>query len=478
MATPNTHHGASAIDRMLHAVRSIYFLGIGGISMSSLAALTHRSGIRVGGYDRTVSPLTEQLAARGIPIDTQASAANIDGYDAVVYTVAISDEQPEYVEAQRRGIPLISRADYMGYLMTDYVHRIGIAGTHGKSTTTGMCAQIFLAAMSDPTVLCGAALPAMNGAYRAGKKEFMIFEACEYMDSFLDFNPTAALVLNTELDHVDYFKSMEQMCASYAAFAAKAGESGCVIYNADDPVSVEAMRTVPGRHITFGLGGTANYRAVNVQIEEGTQTFSLLCDGEHLARICLHLPGQYNLYNALAAAAAAHEHGICSRAIAEGLEVFGGVHRRMEYKGMLFGGRLYDDYAHHPSEIRAALTGARQMSAGGRVVCVFQSHTFSRTAALFDDFVSALSGADAVIVAPIYAARETNTYGVSAELLAGALRRVGTHALSGDSFEGVARLLAHTVEEGDVIVVMGAGDIEKVYPLLPIEKPTSQDADK
>ncbi|MBQ8718237.1 MAG: UDP-N-acetylmuramate--L-alanine ligase [Clostridia bacterium] len=465
MSTPNTHYSCEQLDVMLHDARAIYFLGIGGISVSSLASLSAQQGFRVGGYDRTVTPLVRRLMDAGIPVDTLACAENIDGYDAVVYTVAISDEQPEYIEAKKRGLPLISRSNYMGYLMRAYRHRIGIAGTHGKSSTTGMCAEIFAAAQRAPTVLCGAEMPGLGGAYCVGAQDTLIFEACEYMDSFLDFYPTTAVVLNTELDHVDYFESLARMCRSYTAFGDKVGESGTVIYNADDAACTDAMQSCAGRRVSFGIEADADYRAADVRVENGRQSFSLYIRGKHVGRISMCVHGRHNVYNALAAAAAAAEQGVCTRAIAAGLEGFCGVHRRMEFKATLNGAAVYDDYAHHPTEIRAALDAARVMS-DGRVVCAFQSHTFSRTAALFDQFVDALQLADAVIIAPIYAAREQNTFGVSEKALAQALCSRGVLADCGMDFEDTAKKLRALLSPGDVALVMGAGDVEKVYPYL------------
>jgi UDP-N-acetylmuramate--alanine ligase len=465
MSTPNTHYTPTQIGAMLQDARAIYFLGIGGISVSSLACMTAQQGLRVGGYDRTVTPLVRRLMDAGIVVHTEPRAENLDGYDAVVYTVAISADQPEYVEAIRRGLPLISRSNYMGYLMCAYQHRIGIAGTHGKSSTTGMCAEIFAAAEARPTVLCGAEMPTFGSAFCVGAQETLIFEACEYMDSFLDFYPTTAVILNTELDHVDYFENLERMCRSYAAFGSKVGQDGTVIYNADDSVCAATVQACEGRRVSFGIEADADYRAADIRTEGGRQSFSLYVRGQNKGRISLKVPGRHNVYNALAAAAAAAEQGICTRTIAKGLERFGGVHRRMEYKAAIGGAAVYDDYAHHPTEIRAAIDAARSLCAG-RLICVFQSHTYSRTAALFDEFVAALQAADAVIIAPIYAAREQNVYGVSERALSDALRERGVTADFALDFADTAHKLHKLLTPGDTALIMGAGDIEKIYPHL------------
>lgn len=465
MSSPNTHYGAAAIASMLDGVRAVYFLGIGGVSMSSLAMMTARRGLRVGGYDRTRTPVTDALEAEGIVVHDREDIAHLDGYGAVVYTVAIAESHPEYVEAQRRGLPLISRADYLGYLMTDYAARIGFSGSHGKSTATCMCAQILLSAEADPTVLSGAAMRSLGGAYRLGGRETMVFEACEYKDSFLDFNPTVSVVLNVEMDHVDYFHSMEQMRASFAAFANRAGENGTVLYNADDAETLRALTSVRARRVTFGVNADADYRAIGVRVEGGFASFTLMHHGEALGKITLRVPGAHNVYNALAAAAAARECGICSRDIVRGLEAFTGASRRMEYKGRLGGAAVYDDYGHHPTEVEATLREAGQLGRG-RLICAFQPHTYSRTAALFDRYVEALSISDEVIIAPIYAARETDTLGMSARCLAEA---VGKGARGYETMDEVADALVSCVAPGDTVVVMGAGNIDGIFKVLPLE---------
>lgn len=471
MSTPNTHFGR-ALQDMLASVDAIYFLGIGGISMSSLAMLTARLGLCVAGYDRTRSEVTGRLEAAGIPVYDVPDAAHLDGFGAVVYTVAIAEDHPEYVEAKRRGLPLISRADYLGYLMLNYRDRIGIAGSHGKSTATCMCAQIFMSALCDPTVMSGAPMRSMGGAFRLGGESCMVFEACEYKDSFLDFNPNVAVLLNCELDHVDYFKDMDQIRASFAAFAERAGEGGCVIYNADDAQTCRALENVTPRRVTFGVvSQTADYRATGIELTRGYASFDLWHKDTPLGRVRLRVPGEHNVYNALAAAAAARECGLCSRDIIRGLEDFEGAVRRMEYKGKLNGADVFDDYGHHPTEVKATLREARLLGEG-RLICAFQPHTYSRTATLFDDYVEALGEADEIVVAPIYAAREVDDCGVSATRLAEAVNaRAGRQVARGcEDMAPVAKALCELAQPGDTVIVMGAGNIDSVYVGLPLEK--------
>ena len=465
MATPNTHFGATEIEKMLKNVDSVYFIGIGGINMSSLAHITHLRGKRTAGSDRTRTALTEKLEAEGIEINYEHNAKNIEGFGAVVYTVAISPDNPEYAEAKRRGIPCISRADYLGYVMVGYRNRIGISGMHGKSTCTSMCAATFIDAGADPTVLSGAELDAMGGAYRVGGEESFIFEACEYMDSFLDFNPTIAVILNIEMDHVDYFHSIEQIQSSFARFADITGKNGYTIANGDDENVTAALKGYCGNLLTFGIKNkNADFVAENIEKKNGLYCFDVIYDGAVLCRISLSVSGYHNIYNALAAAAAAHLCGLSGEDISAGLASFRGASRRMEYKGQLSGASVYDDYGHHPTEVKTTLEGAKAMCEGrGRLLCAFQSHTYTRTREFLDEFVEALSVADRIFSVDIYSAREVDDLGVSAKLIA---ELIGDKASYCPSFEDTARAILHEAREGDVVVVMGAGDVYHVFDYL------------
>ena len=467
MSTPNTHFGAENIEAMLRECGSIYFIGIGGINMSSLAHISHLRGFRVGGSDREKTALTERLADTGIEVFYSHDAKNMESYDAVVYTVAISPENPEYVRAHELGIPCISRADYLGYLMLGYNNRIGVSGMHGKSTCTSMCATVFMAGGADPTVLSGAELDAMGGAYRIGESENFIFEACEYMDSFLDFNPSTAIILNIEMDHVDYFKSMEQIYKSYSDFAAITGENGTVIANADDENVARALTGYSGRIITFGvLDGEADYSAINIRYPNGFAEFDVMHAGEFVCHVKLSVTGEHNVYNALAAFAAGHIAGLEPEKIAEGLCAFRGAKRRMEFKGKVNGALVFDDYGHHPTEVASTLEGVAKRGAD-RVFCVFQPHTFSRTFALMNDFAKSFEAVDGVYIADIYPARETDNLGISGKTLA---IRIGNKAEYISGFENIARELNSMLREGDILVVMGAGDIYKVFDYLEFDR--------
>lgn len=461
MAVQNTHFGAEEIERKLSGKHAVYFLGIGGITMSSLAHTTALRGFKVGGSDRALSPLTDKLAAEGITVYEGHRAEQLDGYDALVYTVAVREDTPELVRAKECGIPVISRADYLGYLMRSYTHRVGLSGMHGKSTATSMTTEVFLAADADPTVISGAELSSIDGAYRLGGKENFIFESCEYMDSFLDFYPTVAVVLNLELDHVDFFKDLAHVKRSFRAYIEKTRGCGCAVLNADDENVMDMAKDFTGSILTFGVKNEADIMAKNISYENGVASFDL-CHGSMKKHVCLSVSGEHNVYNALAAAACAILCGLPSQCIAKGLANFRGAKRRLEYKGTLSGAKVYDDYAHHPTEIAATLRTAKQMGAS-RVICVYQPHTYSRTKGLYKGFVEALRLADTAILADIYAARETDTLDVSSEQLA---RDISKNALYFDSFEKIADYLKATAKTGDMILTMGAGNITGLSKLL------------
>ena len=469
MSIENTHFGAKEIARMLAGCKSIYFIGIGGISMAALAQLSHARGFEVGGSDRTMTALTDALEKDGIRVFCGHRAEQVAKYDAVVYTVAIGENNPEYMEAHRLGKPLLSRADYLGYLMTGFCERIGISGMHGKSTCTAMCAEILLAA-ADPTVLCGAQLPALGDSpCRIGEaRDHFLFEACEYMDSFLDFNPTLAVILNVGMDHVDYFHSIEQIRTSFLRFAerTKGGDrAGRVLYNADDAETRCAIASYDGEKIGFGIACAAEFGARMIEESKGSISFDFYRREEKLCRVTLRATGRHNVYNALAAASAATLCGFTPAQIATGLANYRGAHRRMEYKGRLPSGAVvYDDYGHHPDEIRATLAGARSMGYE-RILCAYQPHTYSRTAGLLEEFSTAFGDADCVYFADIYAAREQNVFGVTSQTLA---ERVGDKARYSGTLKTLAQMLARDAEDGDLVIVMGAGDIYQVFDQLQL----------
>lgn len=446
------------ISGIMKNAERVHFIGIGGISMSSLAMITKKSGYTVTGSDKTPSELTEKLEKSGIEIKYYHAKENIDGASLAVYTSAVKSGNPELDGAKEEGIPLCSRADYLGWLMSDYRVRIGVAGTHGKSTVTSMLSEIYMAAELDPTIVSGAVLDDIGGAYRIGNKEHFIFEACEYCDSFLSFFPTTAVITNVEYDHADYFKTMDQLTGSFVKFANIADRA---MINLDDVESVRLKDKCTGKVTTYSVSGEADYRAENIEFVGGCAEFDLVAYGEKKCRIALRVPGKHNVSNALAACAAALEDGVSPEAAARGLNKYHGAKRRFEYMGTLSdGAEVYNDYAHHPSEIRATVNAAMQF--GKRIVCVFQPHTYSRTVALFDQFTKSFAGADSVIFADIYAARETNEWGVCAEQLA----EKAENGLYVGDFAAIADHIAKNCGKGDMVLILGAGDIIKLGEIL------------
>ncbi len=476
MALPNTHFGAEYLYDLFHSAedsrpKHIFFDGIGGISMNSLAHISHLLGHRVSGYDRSESEITRHLEEMGITVYYEADGAHMADCDALVYTVAMPEDNPEYVYAGEHGIPRISRADYLGYIMTSFARRIGISGTHGKSTTTGMTSRILGHAGVAPTVFNGAAMKESGTVDIIGKHDFFAFEACEYMDSFLDFYPTTVVVLNIELDHLDYFKSIEHIIDSFKKFMALTGENGYAIVNRCDENCLKAVEGYAGKLVTFGRNDPeADYFSANEGECGGYPVFDLCMKGrgEPVARVKLGVPGEHLIADALAAVAACVENGIDPAVAAEGLGLYEGICRRMEkICRTASGAALYTDYAHHPTEIAASLAGARKICPG-KLNLVFQPHTFSRTAELFDEFADAFIGcaADEIVLCDIYPARETNVYGVTSEMLAERIAAGGKVCRVIHTFEEAAAYADCISADGDMILVMGAGDVIKVADIL------------
>ena len=465
-----TSYTRERLGEIFSRPRSIYFIGIGGITMSSLAHIAHDRGCRVGGYDRTPSHLTRRLESLGIDIHYTLSPDHIDSYDVIVYTAAISRDNPELARAlefDRLGEKFcVYRADFLGWLMQNAKKRIGVSGMHGKSTATSMISHIFLAAELDPTIVLGAELDELGGAYRVGAGDSFILEACEYQDSFLSFVPNIAVVLNIDMDHPDYFHSLEQIITSFRRYLAIASD-GYAVANIDDANVRAALDGYKGRLVSFGLdtaAGTPDFTAANIKYNQGCPEFDIVRRGELFVHVKLSVTGRHNIMNALASAAVADICKVAPEYIAAGLSSYHGAKRRMELRGSFRSKSgasipVYDDYAHHPTEIRATLTGALQLGAA-QVWVVFQPHTYTRTAALFDEFAHSFAGVK-LIITEIYAARETNDVGVSAERLAEAAGGIFI-----PTFEGCAEYLHENCADGDAVIVMGAGDIIKLSEKL------------
>ena len=429
-----------------------HLVGIGGVSMASLAEVLKGKGVAVTGSDMRESDAVAHLRSLGIPVDIGHRGESVAGAGCVIRTAAVHDDNPEIAAALAAGIPVFERAEAWGALMRRYKNALCVAGTHGKTTTTSMCTHILLAAGRDPSVMLGGTLPILGGGHRVGHGDTIVAEACEYRDSFLAFAPTVAVVLNVEEDHLDYFEDLDAIKRSFRRFAELLPPGGSLIVNADNAGARAIAQGLDA--FTFGLGEGAECTAANLHEEEGCPVFDICVRGERYAHVKLRVYGLHNVSNALAAAGAAYVLGVPGAAVEEGLDSFTGAGRRFEKKGGYCGADVYDDYAHHPDELRALLTmaGTRHYQ---RVVCAFQPHTYTRTAALFDSFAQTLRLADVVVLAPIYAARETDTLGMSSEKLARSI----PGAVCCESLEAVTDRLAEIARPGDLILTVGAGDI-------------------
>lgn len=446
----------------------VHFIGIGGISMSGLAHILAARGFTVSGSDSRESELTDALEREGCTCYYTQKAENIHSdYDLVVYTAAISDTNPELERARSMGIPTITRAELLGQLMTNYRVAVNIAGTHGKTTTTSMLTDILLAGECDPTVSVGGILHSIGGNIRVGKSDIFVTEACEYTNSFLSFHPTLNVILNVKADHLDFFKDLDDIRRSFKLFTEKLPDGGTLIINSDIEDYEYFFSDKKCEVITFGSDPEkSDYSAADITYDEmGDCTYTLLIKNKPSGTIHLRVPGVHNVYNSLAAVAAALKLGLDIDTVKRGLSGFTGTDRRFQKKGEFNGVTVIDDYAHHPDEITATLSSARHYP-HKKIWCVFQPHTYSRTKALLGDFAKALSEADVVVLADIYAARETDTLGISSENLKSAIGELGTECYYFKSFEEIEKFLKKNCINGDLLITMGAGDIYKVGEAL------------
>ena len=435
-----------------------HLIGIGGVSMSSLAEVLQGMGLVIGGSDMNESKNVDGLRKLGIGVCIGHSASNLaEDVDFVVRTAAVHDENPEIVEACRRGIPVFERTQAWGAISRDYANALCISGTHGKTTTTSMCTHIMMAADRDPTVMIGGTLPLLNAGHRVGHGNTIIMESCEYYNSFLSFHPTIAVILNIEADHLDFFKDLKDVQHSFRDFALRVPEDGYVVVNRDDKNTLEALEGIDRRMISFGLGPDADVYAENIEILGASTQFDIMYKGSLFTDVTLHVPGIHNVKNALAATAAAICLGVRPNAVKYGLAGFNGAGRRFEFKGKFNGADVYDDYAHHPGELKALLDTVERLNYK-RTVLVFQPHTFSRTAALFEDFITQLRRADVLLLAEIFAAREKNTIGISSSSLAARIDGAGFYP----GFDELEQALRATARPGDIILTVGAGDVFRV----------------
>ncbi len=451
----------SALKNFIQPGCRAHLVGIGGVSMAPLAEVLHGMGLVVTGSDMRESETVLHLRSLGIQVVMGHHAESVVGAQLVIRTAAVHDDNPEIVGARAAGIPVFERAQAWGALMTDYKHALCIAGTHGKTTTTSMCTHIVMAAQLDPTVMVGSTLPLLHAAHRVGHGDTIILESCEYCNSFLSFRPTTAVILDIEEDHLDFFRDLADVEHSFRAFAELVPAHGTVVVNADDENTMRTVAGIDRNVITYGLGDYADIYSADLRFEHGCGRFALMRRGEKLAEISLAVPGRHNVSNALAAAAAALTVGADSAAIANGLHAYQGAERRFQYKGAYNGAAIYDDYAHHPGELKTLLDTAHTLGYA-RVIVAFQPHTYTRTKAFFAAFVEQLRRADVALLAEIYAAREQNTDGISSQTMAEQID-------GAEYFPTLAQLdarLRQLAQPGDLILTVGAGDIYQVGDAL------------
>lgn len=441
----------------------VHFIGIGGISMSGLAEILLSRGFTVSGSDSQSSPLTKRLESLGAAVYYGQRADNIkNGTDLVVYTAAIHEENPELAEVRRQNIPALSRAELLGQLMLNYQIPIAVSGTHGKTTTTSMISEILLAADADPTLSIGGILKTIHSNLRVGHSEYFVTEACEYTNSYLSFFPKYSIILNIEEDHMDFFKDIDDIRNSFRRFAELLPADGALIINGDIERFHEITQGLSCRIVTFGSTDESGYYPTDISVSEhGCASYVLHRPDGTTETIHLSAVGIHNVYNSLSAVALSDLLGIDAAAVQKGLSSFGGTDRRFEHKGTLGGMTVIDDYAHHPTEIRATLNAAKDHP-HKRLVCVFQPHTYTRTKAFLDDFAKALSAADLVILTDIYAAREKNTIGISSKDLKEKLDALGTECYYYPLFDDIENFILQNCGDGDLLITMGAGDVVKI----------------
>ncbi len=440
--------------------RRIHFIGIGGVMMSSLALELRRRGAIVTGNDRSDSPTCQMLRDHGIPVEIGHAAEYVEGAAAVVRNAAIRETSPDLAAARQRGIPVFERPDVLGHIMRGYGRAVGVAGTHGKSTVSGMLTHALRVCGQDPTAFLGATLPEINGMFCLGKSDWFVAESCEYCEAFLYLHPDTAVILNVEEDHLDYYSGIAAIIAAFRKFACNTPVSGHVVVNGDDSNALQAVEGIDRDVVTFGLRN-GRYRATDLQADHGKYAFTLTKEGTALCRISLSVFGLHNVYNALAAAAVMDLYGLSPAEIEKGLSAYEGVVRRFQYRGSRNGWHVIDDYAHHPDELAATLSTAKTLGYE-RVICLFQPHTYSRTALLQDRFAEALALADVAVLTDIYAAREQNTYGIQS----GDLAKKVNGAYYAPSLEEAVACVKGIAKPGDLILTCGAGSVDRTAGML------------
>ena len=441
----------------------VHFIGIGGISMSGLAEILLKEDFQISGSDAKSSDIIDNLMDMGAIVNIGQCAENItDDIDLVVYTAAVHADNPEYAACVAKNIPMLTRAQLLGQIMNNYKYSVAVSGTHGKTTTTSMLSQVFLEADVDPTISVGGILDSIGGNIRVGQSDFFVTEACEYTNSFHSFFPYISIILNVDADHLDFFSGIEEIIESFHTFAKNLPDNGTLVVNGDMDCLPQVTKDLTCNIVTFGLNDTNAYYPTNIESDEkGHMNYTLMVNGEAAERVHLNIGGTHNVTNSLAVIAVADLLGIDREFALAGLACFGGAHRRFELKGTLGNVTVIDDYAHHPTEIKATLTTATH-TPHNELWVVFQPHTYTRTKALFEEFADALKGFDHVILVDIYAAREPDTGLVHAKDLADRIKELGSDARYFSSFEAVENYLLKNCKKNDLLITMGAGDVNLI----------------
>lgn len=436
----------------------IHFIGIGGISMSGLAMIMINNGYRVTGSDRAKSHITDKLESLGAVIFEGHNAENVAGADLIVHTAAVHDDNPEIIASKEANIPLITRAEFLGAIMKLYKNAVGVSGTHGKTTTTGMLAHALIYAEKDPTVSIGGELDIIGGNIKTGSTPYFVTEACEYTNSFLEFFPTIAVITNIEEDHLDFFSGLEEIKESFRQFAYLTKGVGSVVACGSDKNVVDALSGTDLDIKYYGIGKDFDYHAENISYKFGYPSFEVFRDDELLYSLSLKVPGEHNILNSLAVTAVCDLLGCDMEKAKRGIECFSGAHRRFEKKGEYLGATIFDDYAHHPTEIQTTLKSAKEFGAN-RLWCIFQPHTYTRTKHLWNEFCESFDLVDKLIITDIYAAREKPDGVTNPENLAADIKSRGVDARYLKTFDEIKEVLKEELTEGDLVFTMGAGNV-------------------
>ena len=439
--------------------KKIHFIGIGGISMSGLAAVLLNSGFKVSGSDFKNSPIVERLEASGAEIYIGHKRENIKNVDLVVYTAAIPSDNAELLEAKEKNILLMDRAEFLGEIMKGHKYNVAVSGTHGKTTCTSMLSHVTLAGNLDPTILVGGELDIIDGNFRIGNSEYFLTEACEYKRSFLKFFPYIGIILNIDADHLDCYKDIDEIADTFLKFSKLIPEDGYLIGYGDDFRVKEVLSKASCNTLSYGFDDSADVTAKNIIFNtNGCATFDVYKDNKNLLTLTLDVPGKHNILNALATVCVSIIFNISNENIIKGLSDCKGAHKRFEYKGELNGITVIDDYAHHPTEIKATLSTAKQIK-HNKTYCIFQPHTYTRTKSLFDEFTECFGDTDELILMDVYAAREKDTGLVSSDELGDAIRSKGVKCTNVHSHDEALNYVKSKLTSGDLLLTVGAGDV-------------------